>query len=97
MSTNPPPMPHQGTDATGGLIPYKNVPALVGYYLSIFSLIPILGAFTGIAAIICGIVGFKNYKRNRMRRGQIHAWVAIILGSIIVGAHAFGLIITVTK
>ena len=27
-------------DATGGVIPYKNVPALVAYYLGVFSLIP---------------------------------------------------------
>ena len=37
-----PPQANQG-DATGGLIPYKNAPALLAYYISLLSLIPILG------------------------------------------------------
>ena len=30
-------------DATGGVIPYKNAPALVAYYLGLFSIFPVLG------------------------------------------------------
>ena len=70
------------TDATGGVIPYKNVPALIGYYLAVFSLIPVLGLLLGPAAIVLGIIGFRNYLRERKKRGHIHAWVAIILGAL---------------
>ncbi len=45
-------------DATGGLIPYKNPPALIGYYFGIFSLIPGLGLVLG--AIGVRILGFPK-------------------------------------
>ena len=40
MTPSPPPAP-QG-DATRGVIPYKNVPALIGYYCGVFAIIPCL-------------------------------------------------------
>jgi hypothetical protein len=64
------------------LIPYKNPAALVGYYLSVFSLIPVVGAFLGLAAVGCGIAGRRAYRRDRRHGGAAHAWVAIILGSL---------------
>ncbi|MDP7179493.1 MAG: DUF4339 domain-containing protein, partial [Verrucomicrobiota bacterium] len=33
----PPPAPEQGDGGVSTVIPYKNVPALVGYYLAVFS------------------------------------------------------------
>ena len=72
------------TDATGGLIPYKNVPALVGYYLGIGSLIPlpITAIPLGVTAIILGIKGLMKRAKEPHVRGKAHAIIAIVLGSI---------------
>lgn len=69
-------------DSTGGLIPYKNTPALVAYYLGIFSLIPCLGMPLGIAAVVSGIIGLRAYKRQPVIKGATHAWIGIVLGFI---------------
>jgi hypothetical protein len=71
-----------GGDATGGIIPYKNLPALLGYYCGVFSLIPLLGLPLGIAAIPLGITGLRKQRRQPVVRGRVHAWVAVILGSL---------------
>ena len=44
--------PVEQGDATGGIIPYKNGPALMAYYLGIFSLIPCLGLVLAIPAFV---------------------------------------------
>lgn len=69
-------------DATGGIIPYKNVPALISYYLGIFAVIPFLGIFLGIAALILGIMGLKQKKERPAIKGTVHAWIGIICGGI---------------
>lgn len=74
--------PPQG-DATGGLIPYKNAPALVGYYLGIFSLIPFLGMPLCLPALICGVIGLKKVNREPQLSGRAHAWIAIVLGGLV--------------
>jgi hypothetical protein len=80
---NLPVAPHGSTsDAMSGLIPYKNPPALAGYYLGVFSLIPCLGLPLGIAALICGIIGLRRANANPGGKGKGHAWTAIILGSL---------------
>ena len=38
-------------DATGGIIPYKNPPALIAYYCGIFSLLPCIGLVAGV--LVC--------------------------------------------
>jgi len=70
------------SDATGGLIPYKNPKALWGYYCAIFSLLPIAGLPLGIIAIVLGFLGLRDYRREPHRRGAAHAWIALILGSV---------------
>ena len=82
----PPPVPQTG-DATGGLIPYKNPQALIAYYIGIFSLIPAIGFFLAIAAIILGILGLKKRKLNPIIKGAAHAWIGIILGAISIAYH----------
>jgi len=67
-------------DATGGVIPYKNVPALIAYYCGVFSLIPCVGLITGIAALILGIMGLRTYYANRKTHGLVHAWIGVVLG-----------------
>lgn len=68
------------SDATGGLIPYKNAAALTAYYLAVASLIPCIGLLTGIPAFILGLKGLKAAKREPWIRGKAHAWIGIILG-----------------
>ncbi|MGC1276374.1 MAG: GYF domain-containing protein [Planctomycetaceae bacterium] len=69
-------------DSTGGLIPYKNAPALIAYYLAVFSLIPCLGLPLGIAAVVLGVMGLKKRKENPAISGTAHAWIGIVLGGI---------------
>lgn len=74
-------------DATAGVIPYKNPLALTAYYLGIFSLIPGLGFFLGIAAFVLGLCGLRAKKRRPEVRGTVHAWIGIIIGGLVVLLH----------
>jgi hypothetical protein len=75
-------------DAAATLIPYRNKPALIGYYLGVFSLsacIPILGIVgvgMGIAALVLGVKGLRNVKANPTAKGTVHAWIAIVCGTL---------------
>ena len=83
-----PPVPDdQQPDATGGVIPYKNPPALIAYYCGVFSIaacipIPFLFLPLPIAALILGIKGLKKAKAEPHARGTVHAWIGIIGGTI---------------
>jgi hypothetical protein len=77
-------------DATGGLIPYKNPSALIGYYLTIFSLIPCIGLFVAIPAVVLGIIGLRKRKKEPVVKGSAHAWIAIVLGSLMTLAWGAG-------
>ncbi len=61
-----------------GVIPYRNPAALIGYYLAVFSLIPIFG----IPAFALGIVGLRKRLKNPRLKGLAHAWIAIIGGAL---------------
>ena len=74
-------------DATGGIIPYKNAPALLAYYLGIASLMPVLGFFTGIAAVALGIRGLRKRRAEPHVKGSVHAWIGIVLGSLSLLVH----------
>jgi hypothetical protein len=69
-------------DATGGLIPYKNAPALIAYYLAVFSLIPCFGLPLGIGAVAMGVMGLRKRKENPAISGTAHAWIGIVLGGL---------------
>ncbi len=69
-------------DQTGGLIPYKNPPALTAYYLGLFSIIPILGIILGAAGVVLGIKGLKMKKATPEVKGTAHAWVGIGCGGL---------------
>lgn len=73
--------PVQG-DATGGVIPYKNRKALFGYYLGVFSAIPILEVSCpmGMVAFVLGVLGLRDRKRNPVIKGSLHALVGILGG-----------------
>ena len=79
--------PHQEQgDATGGIIPYKNKHALIGYYMSVGGLImmciPVIGLIYTISVVGLGVKGLKNAKANPQVKGQVHSWIAIIGGSL---------------
>ncbi len=65
-------------DAVSGLIPYKNPPALIAYYLGLFSLLPCFPI--GLVALVLGIIGFRKVRANPEVRGTVHAWIGILLG-----------------
>ena len=74
--------PHGQRDVTDGVIPYKNPAALSSYYIGMASVIPVLGIFTGIAAVILGMRGLKRYHAEPWRRGRLHAYAGIIIGAV---------------
>ena len=75
------------------MIPYRNVPALIAYYLGIFSLIPCVGLPLGIAALILGIIGLKRAGQNPQAKGKVHAWIGIILGGLCALGNIAGILI----
>ena len=64
------------------LIPTGNPAALIGYYLGVASLIPLVGVITGLPAIVLGAVGISKAKANSAAGGLGHAITAIVLGGI---------------
>ncbi len=78
----PPVHPNNESDSTGGLIPYKNPHALIAYYLGLFSLFPCVGLLLAIPAFILGIMGWRRYRANPIIRGQVHAWIGIVMGGL---------------
>ena len=80
--TPPPQLPSGEPTLTDRLVPTRNPAALAGYYLGVFSFIPVLGLLLGLAAIVCGIIGVVAAAREPERRGAVHAWVAIALGFV---------------
>ena len=85
MLLAPPVLPAASTPpkSNGGLnviIPYKNVRALVAYYLGVFSAIPVLGIPLGLVAFILGILGLRFRRENPAVGGAVHAWIGILAG-----------------
>jgi hypothetical protein len=87
----PPPVSYQAQaaqgDGTGGLIPYKNGSALASYYIGLFSLLPCVGFFMGIAAVWLGIKGLQAAKENPIVKGKTHAWVGIVCGGFWIAVY----------
>jgi len=79
----PPPAPApasaQGEGGVSTVIPYKNVPALIAYYVGVFCIVcPPLLCFP---AIILGVIGLRRVKENPEVKGTAHAWIGILSGS----------------
>jgi hypothetical protein len=70
------------SDALSKIVPYKNKPALIGYYLAVFSLIPCIGLLMAVAAIALGIKGLAVARQTPEAHGKVHAWIAIVLGGL---------------
>jgi predicted Zn finger-like uncharacterized protein len=69
------------------LIPYTNPKALFSYYLGVFGLIPILGFFLAVGAVILGMMGLRYVKEHPTAKGTGHAIVGLVLGSISILYH----------
>ena len=80
--SQPQPAGDQEGDVTGGVIPYKNPHALIGYYVGYAGLLPVIGIPFAIAAICLGIMGLKKRRANPVIRGSGHAVFAIIAGCL---------------
>ena len=81
----PPAFPGRPTtteDLIVKLVPYKNPVALAAYYVGVFSIIPCVGIFLGIAAVGLGIGGLNYAKHHPESAGKVHAWVGIVLGGL---------------
>jgi hypothetical protein len=66
------------SDATGGIIPYKNAPALIAYYCGVFSIIPCFPI--GFVGLVLGIIGLRKARRMPEVKGKVHAWIGILVG-----------------
>lgn len=75
------------TDVFETLVPTKNQQALMGYYIAVFSLVPVFGLGLGPIAIWRGIRGWNAIKAQPELPGKAHCIVAITLGSITTAAH----------
>ena len=75
------------TDVFETLVPTKNQQALMGYYIAVFSLVPVFGLGLGPIAIWRGIRGWNAIKTQPELPGKAHCIVAITLGSITTAAH----------
>jgi hypothetical protein len=82
-----PPAQPAPSDGVSTLIPYKNPKALASYYCGVFSLIPVLGLILGPIAIVLGVKGLKAAKAQPELKGTAHAWVGIVLGSLVALGH----------
>lgn len=70
------------SDATGGVIPYKNGLALAAYYCAVFSFIPGVGCILGPVAIVLGVMGILHVNKHPRARGTGHAVFGIVGGLI---------------
>jgi hypothetical protein len=69
----------EGEGGVSTVIPYKNVPALIAYYVGVFCIIcPPLLCFP---AIILGVIGLRRVKENPEVKGTAHAWIGVLSGS----------------
>lgn len=64
------------------IIPTQNPTSIVGYYLGVFSLIPIFGLILTIPAFICGIIAVQKAMANPKVAGMGHAITAIVLSVV---------------
>ena len=74
--------PLQYSDPLASIIPTKNAPALLAYYLGLFSILPLFGLPMGIVAVIQGSKGWRMAKETPQVHGKAHAGIGIGCGSI---------------
>jgi hypothetical protein len=80
-SADTPYAPPPQTAYAGGLIP-RNSPALLSYYLGLFSIFPFLGLPMAIVALVQGPKGLRLAKEQPATGGKMHAGIGIGCGVI---------------
>ena len=53
----------------------------ISFYLGLLSVIPFVGSFTGIVAIVFGALSLNYLSKRPEPYGKLKAWLGIILGS----------------
>jgi hypothetical protein len=53
----------------------------------VFSLIPCIGTLLAMVAIPLGVMGLSKAKETPEAHGKVHAWVAIVLGGLMLVLH----------
>lgn len=64
------------------LIPSKNPAALIGYYLGVGCLIPLLGFVLSLPTLVCGVIGVIKANSDKQAGGMGHAVTAIVLSIV---------------
>jgi hypothetical protein len=71
------------------IIPYRNPKALAAYYCGFFALLPGIGIFIGLVAVVLGILGLRYTYVNPSAKGTAHAITGIVLGLVSIPCNAF--------
>ncbi len=79
---NPEPTGNSESDSFQAIIPTKNMPALIGYYMGIFGLLPFIGLPFSVAAVILGRKGLSLYKQQPTPGAKTHAMIGYVLGIV---------------
>ncbi len=72
----------QAPEGLSALIPDKNTPALISYYLGLFAIMPCFGLAFGPIAFVKGRKALADEKANPQIKGGTHAKVGIGCGLI---------------
>ena len=85
----PPQQPNSTVESDGfqSMIPTKNVPSLVSYYLGVFSFIPFFGFLLCIVGLIFGVKALKIVKVNPTPGAKVHAIIGIVLCALFLLIH----------
>jgi hypothetical protein len=76
--------------------PRENSRAWTAYCLGVVSVVPPMGAFLGIPALVMGIAGLRFQRRNPETDGRFQAWMGIVLGVLFgLGYLALGVLVIV--
>ena len=76
------PAPGDSPSIAERIIPTKNPKALIAYYCGVFALVPCFSPILGPLALILGILGLNECKRNPGLPGKGHAITGIVMGGI---------------
>lgn len=75
-------LPKPAVHSMEHVIPTRNQPALLGYYYSIFGLLPVIGLVLAPIAISYGLIGLDRGNRLPRNIGYGHALFATVAGII---------------
>lgn len=87
----PRPAPPSGMDPRSmrGILPVNTSPwAMAAGYLGLFSLLVVFAPF----AVVCGVMGLRQIRRNPGMFGSVRSWFGIVMGVAVMGVLAAALI-----